>query len=116
MRIIDRAELLGGMNVCVIGAGPIGLFAAVLAQQRGAAQVIVSDPRPSRRKLAQRMGIPMVVDPKQDDLYTVIMDQTQGRGVDVSIEAVGLEPALSDSLRVVSTGGMVVWVAWRQPI
>ena len=109
VRIIDRAELLGGMTVCVIGGGLIGLFAAVLAQQGGAAKVIVSDPRPSRRQLAQRMGIPLVVDPQQDDLYTVVMDQTQGRGVDVSLEAVGLEPALSDSLRVVSIGGMVVW-------
>lgn len=109
LRIIDRAELMAGMNVCVIGAGPIGLFAAVLAKQGGAAKVIISDLRPGRRALAQRMGIPLVVDPAQHDLYTVVMDHTGGRGVDVSIEAVGLEPALSESLRVVATGGMVVW-------
>lgn len=109
VRIIDRAELRSGMHVCVIGAGPIGLFAAVLAKQGGAAKVIVSDTRPSRRELARRMGIPIVVDPTQEDLYTVVMDHTGGRGVEVSIEAVGLEPALSESLRVVSVGGMVVW-------
>lgn len=109
VRILDRAELLGGMNVCVIGAGPIGLGAAVLAKHGGAAKVIVSDTRPSRRALAQRMGIGIVVDPLQEDLETVVMDHTGGRGVEVSIEAVGLEPALSQSLRVVSTGGMVVW-------
>jgi len=109
VRIIDRAELLGGMNVCVLGAGPIGLFAAVLAKHGGAAKVIISDPRPSRRALAKRMGIPLVIDPKQTDLYSVVMDHTNGRGVEVSIEAVGLEPALSDSLKVVSVGGMVVW-------
>lgn len=109
LRIIDRAELRSGMNVCVIGAGPIGLGAAVLAKQGGAAKVIVSDTRPSRRDLARRMGIPLVVDPTQEDLYTVVMDHTGGRGVEVSIEAVGLEPALSESLRVVTIGGMVVW-------
>ncbi|MEZ4865504.1 MAG: alcohol dehydrogenase catalytic domain-containing protein [Caldilineaceae bacterium] len=109
LRIIDRAELRSGMNVCVIGAGPIGLCAAVLAKQGGAAKVIVSDTRPSRRALAKRMGIHIVVDPTQDDLYTVVMDHTGGRGVEVSIEAVGLEPALSESLRMVSIGGMVVW-------
>jgi threonine dehydrogenase-like Zn-dependent dehydrogenase len=42
-------------------------------------------------------------------IYTVVMDQTGGRGVEVSIEAVGREPALSDSIRIVATGGMVVW-------
>lgn len=109
LRIIDRAELRSGMNVCVIGAGPIGLCAALLAKHGGAAKVIVSDTRPSRRALAQRMGLPIVVDPLQEDLYTVVMDHTGGRGVEVSIEAVGLEPALSESLRVVTIGGMVVW-------
>ena len=109
LRILDRAELLSGMNVCVIGAGPIGLGAAVLAKHGGAAKVIISDTRPSRRALARRMGIGIVVDPTQEDLATVVMDHTGGRGVEVSIEAVGLEPALSQSLQIVSTGGMVVW-------
>ncbi|MCE7986358.1 MAG: hypothetical protein DYG89_34725 [Caldilinea sp. CFX5] len=109
LRILDRSALQSGMNVCVIGAGPIGLGAAVLAKHGGAAKVIVSDTRPSRRELARRMGIPVVVDPKEEDLYTVVMDHTGGRGVEVSIEAVGLEPALSESLRIVSIGGMVVW-------
>jgi 2-desacetyl-2-hydroxyethyl bacteriochlorophyllide A dehydrogenase len=109
VRIIDRANLQSGTNVCVIGAGPIGLFSAVVAKHAGAATVIISDPRPSRRALAQRMGIAVVVDPTQDDLYTVVMDHTAGRGVATSIEAVGLEPALSESLRIVATGGMVVW-------
>lgn len=109
VRILDRSNFQSGMNVCVIGAGPIGLCAAVLARHSGAAKVIVSDPRPSRRALAQRMGIPIVVDPKQVDLYTFVMDQTNGRGVEASIEAVGLEPALSEAIRIVSTGGTVVW-------
>jgi threonine dehydrogenase-like Zn-dependent dehydrogenase len=109
VRILDRAELRSGTNVCVIGAGPIGLFAAVLAKQGGAANVIVSDLRPARRELARRMGIPVVVDPQVDDLYTVVMDHTQGRGVEASIEAVGLEPALSQAIQVVATGGTVIW-------
>jgi len=109
VRILDRAELRSGMSVCVIGAGPIGLFAAVLAKHNGAANVIVSDLRPARRELARRMGIPTVVDPAVDDLYTVVMDQTQGRGVEVSIEAVGLEPALSQAIQVVAVGGTVIW-------
>jgi len=109
VRILDRAALLSGMNVCVIGAGPIGLGAAVLAKHGGAAKVIISDTRPSRRALARRMGIGIVVDPTQEALETVVLDHTGGRGVEVSIEAVGLEPALSQSLRIVSTGGMVVW-------
>jgi threonine dehydrogenase-like Zn-dependent dehydrogenase len=109
LRILDRAELASGMNVCVIGAGPIGLFAALLAKQSGAAQVFISDLRPARRKLAQHMGLSLVIDPKADDLYRVVMDHTGGHGVEVSIEAVGLEPALSQAIQVVAMGGTVVW-------
>lgn len=109
VRIIDRANLLAGMTVCVIGAGPIGLYSAVLALYSGAAKVIVSDVRPSRRALSQQMGIPVVVDPSTEDLYTVVMDHTGGRGAEVSIEAVGLAPTLEQSVQVVAIGGTVVW-------
>ena len=37
------------------------------------------------------------------------MDHTRGRGVEVSIEAVGLEPALSQAIQVVAVGGTVIW-------
>ena len=59
-------------DVCVIGAGPIGLCAAVLAKHGGAAKVIVSDTRPSRRALAQRMGLPIVVDPLQEGIDILV--------------------------------------------
>lgn len=109
VRIIDRVGLKAGQNVCVIGAGPIGLFVAVLAKHAGAAHVIVSDIRASRRELAQRMGIDVVVDPKAQSLREVVMDLTHGRGVEVSIEAVGLEPALSQAIELVAIGGTVMW-------
>jgi threonine dehydrogenase-like Zn-dependent dehydrogenase len=109
VRIVDRAGVRPGLNVCVIGAGPIGLFSAVLAKHAGAAKVIVSEPRASRRAMAARMGIGVVVDPRTESLYDAVMDHTGGRGAEVSIESVGLEPALSEALRVVAVGGMVLW-------
>lgn len=109
VRVIDRTGLKAGQNVCVIGAGPIGLFSAVLAKHAGAALVIVSDIRASRRDLAQRMGVDVVVDPKAQNLRDVVMNLTHGRGVEISIEAVGLEPALSQAIELVATGGMVMW-------
>jgi len=109
MRIIDRSGLKAGQNVCVIGAGPIGLFSAVLAKRAGAALVIVSDIRASRRDIAQRMGVDVVVDPTAQDLREVVMELTHGRGVEISMEAVGLEPALSQAIELVAIGGTVMW-------
>lgn len=109
VRIVDRAGVKPGMNVCVIGAGPIGLFCAVLCKHAGAAKVIVSEPRASRRRMAERMGLHLLVDPKATDLRTVVMDHTQGRGAEVVIESVGLEPALSQAIQMVAIGGTVLW-------
>jgi len=109
LRIVDRAGVRPGVNVCVIGAGPIGLFSAVLAKHAGAAKVIVSEPRASRRESASRMGIDIVVNPKETDLVEVVRQHTNGRGVECSIESVGLEPALSQAIQVVAIGGTVLW-------
>lgn len=109
VRIADRAGMRPGYTVCVVGAGPIGLFSAVVAKHAGAGLLIVSEPRDSRRELARRMGADIVVNPRHENLRDVVMQHTAGRGVDVSIEGVGLEPALSQAIEVVAAGGTVVW-------
>jgi threonine dehydrogenase-like Zn-dependent dehydrogenase len=109
VRIVDRAGVRPGTTVCVIGAGPIGLYSAVLSKHAGATKVIVSEPRASRRATAKRMGLDIVVDPNENDLHEVVMDHTGGRGAEVVIEAVGLEPALSQAIQLVAIGGTVVW-------
>jgi 2-desacetyl-2-hydroxyethyl bacteriochlorophyllide A dehydrogenase len=109
VRILDRAGLRPGLTVCVIGAGPIGLMTAALARHSGAGLVIVSEPRPRRRQVAARLGLEQVVDPTATDLQQVVLERTGGRGVDISIEAVGLEPALTEATRLVAPGGTVLW-------
>src|SRR5690606_21702147 len=70
---------------------------------------IVSDVRPSRRALAQQMGMPVVVDPSTEELYTVVVDHTGGRGAEVGIQAVRLAPALQQSVQALASGRTVVW-------
>ena len=109
VRIMDRAWMRAGQTVAVIGAGPIGLFSAIMAKHAGAGLVIVSEPRKSRRLMAQRMGADIVVDPLVENLHDIVMRHTMQRGVDISIEAVGLEPALSQAINIVGVGGTVIW-------
>ena len=109
VRIVDRAEVRTGVNVCVIGAGPIGLFTAVLAAHAGAANVIISETRASRRESARRMGLKLVIDPTRENLREAVMAHTQGRGVECSIESVGFEAAQRQAIDMVAVGGTVVW-------
>jgi hypothetical protein len=80
-----------GNNVVVFGAGPIGLASEALAIAAGAAQVIVLDPSPSRRAIAERMGASCVLDPTSlTDLNETLLDLTYGRGVDYVVECAGM--------------------------
>lgn len=78
-----------GAYVAVFGAGPIGLAAEALALAAGAAQVIVFDTSPSRRKIAKRLGATAVFDPVGIDLNETLLGLTYGRGVDFVVEAAG---------------------------
>ncbi len=82
---------LPGHYVAVFGAGPIGLAAEALAIAAGASQVIVFDPSPSRRDMAQKLGATSVYDPADvHDYNQLLLDLTYGRGVDFVVEAAGI--------------------------
>ena len=79
-----------GNNVVIFGGGPIGLAAEALAIAAGAGQVIVFDPSESRRKVAEKLGASVVLDPTGLDLDEAIMEHTFGRGVDYVVECAGV--------------------------
>jgi 2-desacetyl-2-hydroxyethyl bacteriochlorophyllide A dehydrogenase len=110
VRAVDRSELRSGDRVCVIGAGPIGLFALAVARASGAQTTIVSEPRPYRRAMAERMGADYVVDPMAADLTAAVRDRTDGLGADVVFEAVGHPKTIEQAIAVAAPGATVVIV------
>lgn len=105
-----RGSVREGEHVLVIGAGTIGLFVLQAARLRGAARIVVSDPSPSRRALARRLGADVTLDPSTDDLEARVREETEGRGADVSFEVVGLAPTLRQAAAATRAGGRVVLV------
>jgi threonine dehydrogenase-like Zn-dependent dehydrogenase len=81
-------------DVVILGAGPIGLSALMVAKTSGA-QVISIDPLESRRQTASRYGADAVVDPSAVDLKTEIFKLTDDRGPSVVIEASGNDQAIA---------------------
>ncbi|WP_411834038.1 zinc-dependent alcohol dehydrogenase [Pseudoxanthomonas mexicana] len=81
-----------GSTVAIFGAGPVGLMAAACCRMLGAAEIFMVDHHPYRLQFAQRAyGVIPIDFDEQDDPAGIIVEQTQGRGVDVSIDAVGFE-------------------------
>jgi threonine dehydrogenase-like Zn-dependent dehydrogenase len=94
-----------GDTVAVFAQGPIGLCATAGAKLSGATLVIGVDRIASRLAIARRMGADVVVDSSREDPVEAIMRLTNGRGVDVAIEALGLQDTFEACLRVLRPGG-----------
>jgi 2-desacetyl-2-hydroxyethyl bacteriochlorophyllide A dehydrogenase len=98
-----------GDCVVVYGQGIVGSLAAQLAR-RTAGQLFVVDPIESRRKRALGWGADLALRPEES--HAAIMDATNGRGTDVSIEASGTAPALQSAINVTGQEGTIVVVSF----
>jgi alcohol dehydrogenase len=94
-----------GDTVAVFAQGPIGLCATAGARLAGATTIIAVDSVPARMEVSRRMGADHVVDFKKSDPVAEIMRLTDGRGVDVAIEALGTQTTFESALRVLRPGG-----------
>ena len=105
-----RGGMKAGDDVLVIGAGPIGQAAILAARRIGARRVLVSEPSPSRRALAETLGAEPV-DASDADR----MKESAPGGVDIAIDAVGVSATLATALTATSPGGAVVLVGMNAP-
>ncbi len=101
----ERAGIRLGDTVAVFAQGPIGLCASVGARLSGATTVIGVDRLPHRLETARRLGADHVVDSSKFDPVQEILRLTDGRGVDVAIEALGTQATFEAALRVLRPGG-----------
>jgi alcohol dehydrogenase len=101
----ERGKVRIGDSVAVFAQGPIGLCATAGARLMGATTIIGVDSIPARMEIARQMGADHVVDFTQCDPVAEIMRLTDGRGVDVAIEALGKQQTFEAALRVLRPGG-----------
>jgi threonine dehydrogenase-like Zn-dependent dehydrogenase len=101
----ESAGIRIGDVVAVFAQGPIGLCATAGAKLSGASTVIGVDRIPGRLEMAKKMGADHVIDSSRVDPVEEIMRLTGGRGVDVSIEALGIQATFEACLRVLRPGG-----------
>jgi threonine dehydrogenase-like Zn-dependent dehydrogenase len=96
-----------GDSVAVFAQGPIGLCATAGAKLKGATMIIGVDAIPERLEVARRLGADFIINFKKTDPVAEIMRLTEGRGVDVAIEALGTQTTFESCLRVLKPGGVL---------
>ena len=109
LHAIDLARIRVADSVAILGSGAIGLYTLQLAKHSGAQPVFVSDQFPWRLKVAKCYGgIP--INYTEVDLVKTVMEATNGRGVDVAIEAAWAGDAVQQAMAITRPGGRLVLV------
>lgn len=90
----------GDEKVLIAGAGPVGLMLLLGLKAMGVSTVYMTEVMEYRRKKAEELGASLVWNP--------LAVKTAGRGVDVAIEAVGIEATIKDCLSSVRRQGKVI--------
>ncbi len=106
----NRAPLSSADTVVVIGAGTIGLFILQAVRLKGAGKVIVSDINEFRLEVANKLGADKAVNPAKSDLREAVFNETENKGADVTLEAVGYASTFQDAVSVTKMGGHLVAV------
>ena len=106
MGAMDWVRVLPGESVLILGGGPIGLYFTMLMKANGAGKVIVSEPSKYRAEYARACGADLVVNPIEENLHEVVLRATDGNGVDIAADAVGV--LIKDAIECTCKGGRVV--------
>jgi len=107
---VREGNLRIGDKVAIFGLGAIGLMTVQMARVSGASFIIGVEPIEKRRRLAEKYGADMLLDPFNCDVGLEIKRATGG--VDISIDTSGSYQALHQAIRATGYGGTIVPVSW----
>jgi len=103
---IYHADMRAGDTVAVLGLGPVGLCAVQAALAAGAARVFAIDSVAERLAMAERFGAtPLHL--TEEEPKRAVRGETEGRGVDVVVDAVGDPGPLAMAVSLVRDAGVV---------
>jgi alcohol dehydrogenase len=103
----ESGQIKIGDAVAVFAQGPIGLCATLGARLKGATRIIAVDALPERFEMSRQLGADLTINFREVDPVAEIMRLTEGRGVDVAIEALGTQQTFESCLRVLKPGGVL---------
>jgi propanol-preferring alcohol dehydrogenase len=107
LHALRKARLAGGETVAVFGVGGLGMSAVQLARALGARDVYAVDLDAEKLRLAAHFGA-VPVDAGAGDPAAAIRDRTNGRGVDVALELIGLPLTMRQAVQALAVQGRAV--------
>jgi alcohol dehydrogenase len=102
-----NGQIKPGDTVAIVGAGPVGLAVLLASQFYSPAEIIMIDLDVNRLAAAKKLGATNLVSSADGSASDQVMELTEGRGVDVAIEAVGIPATFDICQQIVSPGGRI---------
>jgi alcohol dehydrogenase len=102
-----NGQVKPGDRVAIVGAGPVGLASLLMAKLYSPSEIYMVDLDENRLKTARAFGATQTVNSSDGKAAEKIMELTQGAGVDVAIEAVGLGATFDVCQAVIAPGGHI---------
>ena len=106
---LRKSRLQGGETVAIFGIGGLGISAIQLAFAFGALEVYAIDINAEKLKLAEKYGA-IPINATSNDPVSAIRSLTQGKGVNVSIEMIGLPQVMKQAVQSLAVMGRAVIV------
>src|SRR6266404_3730456 len=113
LHAVERADITIGDTVLVLGSGPVGINAIILSLLRGALRVFCIGAPTLRLEAATQAGASGVLNFEEHDereRIEWVLERTNRRGADVTIEATGAPDAIVQAMRFTRDAGRVVVV------
>jgi L-iditol 2-dehydrogenase len=110
LHALDLGRVCPGESVAVLGCGPVGLLVIQAAKARGAKAIFATEILSHRLEAAMRLGASLALPAEDGQEANAISEATDGRGVDVVVEASGDPAAVDIALHAVRRGGRIVQV------
>ncbi len=115
VKAVQKARIVAGETVLVIGCGPIGLQLLMVAETTGA-RIYTSDPMATRRAKSIKLGALDSFDPVSGKLVEEVRARTEGRGVDAVLVAVAHPAVVVEALAAARPGGRILLFAANDPV
>jgi len=102
-----NGQVKPGDTIAIVGAGPVGLAVLLTAQFYSPAAIFMIDLDDKRLAVAKKLGATNLINSADGQAAHQVMELTEGAGVDVAIEAVGLPATFEICQAIVAAGGRI---------
>jgi L-iditol 2-dehydrogenase len=107
LHCLSKTPIGPGTNLLVVGTGPISLGGMACAKGMGVGKTILAGRKDAKLAIGKKLGADILVNMDRENLYDVVMRETNGRGMDVVLDTTGAPALVNQSVALTRSSGFI---------